>query len=587
MKLKCKFLLLLMPLLLLPGFVKAEEKTLTGEWKEIESGTSTVKLEEKGEFITQLEDKIKALTLAPHEEGTVFDYSYSIVKEYQEETRNYSKVEVNKLFSTKEDAEEYYNGLEVEGKTNPRYRELFSEEFEVVCEEDCEKEITGDNVCTINETEYKTVEKTFSTMEEAEEYDATLEGYKLVSENVTPETTTITYTLEDKFDSKKEAKKAIKDFEELYGEKSSYTVDYLRDTSKDEGPTTIVGTTKYYSLAEAEAAKAAIEATPFDGDRTVTIRKKSETETVTYSLEVVVTETFATEAEAEAKLVELEGMGYTILDRDNAIVEHTGDDSTLVKMDKPTFQTCLPRKKCDKLNTYVIPGNSDFVIIKQGHDNIVVWTPTALVDQSEFYDAFNANPDPSIDLDDVNVIFRSGYGSFDLSYLGHDWDNNYTFTYDTANSSIVVTCRDDKISHLDYGTFGSDTYYTLEGSITKEETKDVWYVDVTTLLYGYSYYVKASITISTTVYNAVYEYERKTMNCSDPSYALDYEIEEVTRTNYLVMNWFVGSQDLGTGSTEPPETGIEPTKVYYNEVIVSLLGLGVLYKNRKKILKKS
>ena len=222
MNLQCKFLLLLIPLLLLPGVVKAEDKTLTGEWKEIESGISTVKLEEKGEFIAQLEEKIKALTLAPHEEGTVFDYSYSIMQEYQEETKSYSKVDVDKTFSTLDEAKQYYEDLEVEGKTNPKYTELFSDEFELVCDSDCEKEIPSDYVCEVNETEYKTVEKTFETKEEMDAYEPeTIEGFKYVGMEDKSEKFCTPVYLKDLYktvyDNKQDAETALNEFISKYG----------------------------------------------------------------------------------------------------------------------------------------------------------------------------------------------------------------------------------------------------------------------------------------------------------------------------------------------------------------------------------
>jgi len=581
MKLRFKFLLLLLPVLLLPSFVKAEERTLTGEWKKIEAGTSIISLEKKGDFIEQLEAKIKALTDASTEDGTVFDYSYRVIREYQEENKSYIPVNVENQFLTIEDAKEYYNNLEVKGKTNPKYTEVFSDEFELVCEGDCEEEIPSDYVCKINPTEYKTVEKTFNSETEMEEYDETLEGYKFIDKEVTPEENSVTYTFEGTYNTKKAAKKAIKAFEELYGEKSSYSIDYLRDESKDEGPTTTLGTTKYYTLAEAEAAKNALDAETFDGERTVTIRKESETTTTTY--DIGVTGEFDTYDEAEDELEKLEAEGYTILDRDNVIVKHEATSSTMYKVENPA--------ESEGNAIFTVSGNTDFIVLKQGNgkkDAIVVWTPTPLSDTSLFLNSFDESVDPSIEIDKVTIHYISGYTTFNLKTLaGKEWGESYTFSYDSSTNIISMTCEKEKISHIDYGTFGKSEYYTISGQMTKEEIVEVWYVDKVELLYGYSYYAKASITITTVVYNVVYNYERKTMECSDPKYGLSYEVENITYKNYIEIEWFVGSQFLGSGDPTPPNTGLfVETESYTKYFMVSFIGLFALFRSRKYIFNK-
>lgn len=185
MKVKSRILLFVTMLLLLPSITNAEEKTLTGTWKEIESGVAKVKIEEKGNFINQLEDKIKALTLAPHEEGTVFDYSYKVEKEYYEESKNYSTVNLDNLFATKEDAESYYNDLDVEGKMNPKISTIYSEEGEdIFCETDCKDEIKTDYVCRVTPVDYKEVEKTFTSIEALNSYiPEDIAGYTFVSQS--------------------------------------------------------------------------------------------------------------------------------------------------------------------------------------------------------------------------------------------------------------------------------------------------------------------------------------------------------------------------------------------------------------------
>jgi len=590
MKLRFKFLLLLLPVLLLPSFVRAEERTLTGEWKKIEAGTSIISLEKKGEFIEQLEAKIKALTDASTEDGTVYDYSYSVKREYEEGTKSYFPVYVERQFLTIEEAEEYYENLELKGKTNPKYTEVFSDEFELVCEGDCTEEIPSDYVCKINPTEYKTVEKTFNSEEEIEEYDETLEGYKFVDKSVTPVTTYEDHSLSGKYDEEESAEEAIDEFIELYGDGVVSSIDYLRDSSKDVGPTSTEGTTKYYNELEAQAAKDALDAEAFDGERTTSIRKETGTKTVTS--DIGISAQFNTLDAAEAALVELEDAGYTILDRDNVIVKHDAISSTMIKKENPDHEFEIDDRD---YVTYDVPGDSDFIVLKQGDalhwgGRIVVWTPTPLADTSLFLDAFAANPDPSININVITIKYISGYGDFNIKNTNMFWNNwgtSYVFAYDTSANQITMTCKEDKISHINYGTFASSEYYTISGQMTIEEVADVWYVDKVELLYGYSYYVEASVRVYTTTYDVKYNYERKTMECSDPKYGLSFEIENITYKNYVEIEWFIGSQFLGSGDTTPPDTGLfVETESYTKYFMMSFIGIFALFKSRKYIFNK-
>lgn len=586
MNLKCKLLLFMISLLLLPSFVKAEEKALAGDWTEIESGLSIVVKEEKGEFLEQLEEKIKALTLAPHEEGMVFDYSYSIESEYEQASTTYSKVNVDELFKTKIEAEEYYNNLDVEEKTNPKYKEVFSDEFEVVCDSDCENEIPSDYVCTINEIEYKTVEKTFETEAEMNAYDSKLEGYKLVSTNVTPVTTTVTHKFSGKYDTRELAEQAIADFEALYGVTSISSISYSRDTSKDVGPTAVTGTTKYYSESAALLAKAAVEGVFADKEVTATVRGPiQETEETTYKIEDIVTATFPTSAAAQAKLVELEGQGYTITSYDikKHTIAGTGIVTTATKIDSNN-------------ESYQIDSSNNYILLKQASSVVVVWTPIQLsaAAQENFKSSYKALNEYVHYFDgstkgDINIEFIHGYGDKDLSYLntnpGSSW-GTYTFELSTDKTKIILYNLSMSLSHIVYGVTNFDTeYYTLTGTMKKTITKDVWYVDTTTLLYGFSYYANATITLTNTKYDVAYNYERKTMSCVDPSYALSYEVKHVETTNYLLIKWFVGSKVFGVGNTTPPNTSVEFNEPNYSNIVLPSLALIVLYR-KKYVYKK-
>ena len=273
--------------------------------------------------------------------------------------------------------------------------------------------------------------------------------------------------------------------------------------------------------------------------------------------------------------------GYTVLKDLTEVTEVTEFDGSIVG------DVFKKESNGSGIFTKTLSGTDNFMVIKQASDYLVVWTPTELstTAQDKFIEDLDAK-EPSLHVDTYdreNIIFKYGYGTFDLSSLGPQW-TLYTVSYNVDTNETTFTCDKDKISHLLYGKLGVTSYWQISGKIKVSEELPAWYIKVT--IVTYSYEIEATGEECETTYKANYNYERKTMSCVDPSYTLSYEVEHITKKNYLMIKWFVGSQFLGAGTTEPPETGIEPTKVYYNEILISLLGLGVLYKNRKKILKK-
>lgn len=594
MKLRFKFLLLLLPFLLLPSFVKAEEKTLTGEWKKIEAGTSIINSEKKNEFIEQLEAKIKALTDTSTEDGTVYDYAYRIVREYQEESKTYNTIEVSKLFTTKAEAEEYYKASEVSGKMNPKYRELFSDEFEVVCEENCEKEIQKDYVCKINPTEYNKVEKTFNSREEMIQYQPeVIEGFKYVGMVDNSGKSCAPVYLKDVYktiyDNKQAAEDALNEFISIYGG------EYVEPKQIENAP--VYYDSRLYKI-EKNIDKA-IELVQVDLDNHIyngnsfngygSVEKISTTYTYEHKLNVldylVEENKFLTEQAALNKIQEIiNGLPekYTFLKDLTEVTQYVDFDGSIVG------DVFKEESGESGMFTKTLSGTDNFMVIKQASTYLVVWTPTklSLDDENKFIADLDVK-EPSLHVGNyarTNIIFKYGYGTLNLSSLGPQW-TSYTFSYNIDTNETTFTCENNKISHLLYGKLGGSSYWKIGGKIKVSEQLPAWYYKVT--IVTYSYEIGATGEECKDVYKADYNYERKTMTCSDPSYALSYEVEKITYKNYMEIEWFVGSQFLGSGGTTPPNTNLYvETTSYTKYFMISFVGLLILLKTRKYIFNK-
>lgn len=176
------------------------------------------------------------------------------------------------------------------------------------------------------------------------------------------------------------------------------------------------------------------------------------------------------------------------------------------------------------------------------------------------------------------------------------------------------------------------TKYKVTGTILKTTQKDVWYVDTTKTVYGYDYKVTASgaktesdgtytltatkskdimnkeytLTITevlkdydykvnangfTKVYTRDVTYETgKELSCIIPEYVLTYDetIYTITDEEELTIDWVIGKQVTGIGSTtpdeneeiKPPYTGVN-THNHELSLLISLLVLALIIKFKK------
>ena len=275
----------------------------------------------------------------------------------------------------------------------------------------------------------------------------------------------------------------------------------------------------------------------------VTLRSEEVTESTT-SIEIP-SKSFNTKEEAENYLKELKDQGYTI--ENYEIKEYT--------ISTDAGKVINGTKVDESLKRYEFT-DSNYVIIKQASNGLVVWTEEELTEseQTRFETSYKEicleNSVDGKNNCELSILrFINGYNTFDLSDLGNGWKNDYTFSKD--NDKIILTIPSVGISHAIYGNYQvNKVEYTIEGKMHKEITTTKYYVDYKKMEDIYSLYYNS---ISTkTCYYLTYTkvtYETK------PVFNVAYKIEKI---------------EYGVGTDTPPHTGVEANN-YYNYICIIAL----------------
>lgn len=358
-----------------------------------------------------------------------------------------------------------------------------------------------------NNLETKNVDKTFTTMEDLNNYKDSLNGkenlnlkveevlgeWQLGSEEKVTNITADTFEELDKEIEKIKSKIKTDETDNI-----NYDIRVVTNSSEELVPTSIKTEKFSETFDTKEKAEEFIELKNKevinDPDRNYEFSEICEKKVFSHNETTDINETFSTIEERENYKNNLKNEGYTLSDLEETIEKCTEKESI-----ETGNLTITNSTKLSSDSHYEVQG--DFIIIKQAKGNVAVWTPTSLTNDqmTSFKKSFlSGNYDPSIS-ESTNFVFISGAGEFDLSSIASNWG---VYTIEYSDGMITLNCSKDKISHLNYGTY-------------EKETKDIIVDKEKYKLIG-----KKTIAINKTVYDLSYslntqEYTKKLTYTAD------------------------------------------------------------------------
>lgn len=608
------FLLIVFAILLIPSSVLAKEYDSCELY---EQGTETLLKEDLDEYKNMINKKISYLNKYENDNLNSITYTYEVQNVKTEQKKQEFKettVKTDQNFATEQQALDYFynvpeetnyvfknpvvtkklvttinNGQEVTIKCKSLncLTEIQNIE-ELVNDNEIYVELKVDNTTTLIVTEEKKeYDEIFSTQEEAEVFannHTYMEGLTFVKNEIV--TTTFLDKIEETYDkmfsTKEEAQQALENFKAQHSNVEGQ-IDKVRDQSKEQ---TVTDSKNFATREEAENW---IDAnTPETGKGIITSSIKGP-QTIKED-EQVINEEYTNEAEAQQRINKLQLEGYktdNLKIEENitqSMVTNVGDIDTEYKQNAPY--------------TPVSITNVDYILIKQGHQDIVIWTPTPMMENQQIL-FMQTLKDESIK--DQNPIFISGYETFNLHELTGEknWGTYYNFSQEGENT--ILKFEDGKISHITYGNFKTSTTisnkYQLTGTIYK--TKEVYTASYEKVDYVYAYKVTAKATdqvektgykvISTfqkqtpvTIYSLTYRIDTKAQK---EVYNLEYDKWRIETYELVSFDWRIskcsraigsttensGTDDNTTNEIEPPKTGIESNNSYQFILIIILI----------------
>ncbi len=522
-----------------------------------------------------------------------------ITKERNKEKDQSTLLEYKEEYSTKEEAQNKAKSLEED-----------TEAYQVIVKVE-KKTITSGK-------DTKELKETFKTKKEAEEFIDKLkkEGYQVdatIKEKTKPEK--LTYTGEKRA-TLEEAEKDLEAFFKEYPNNQEGEVKKIKDQSMDKVEEKVLGEEEYTTLEEAEKAmqEKNQENEDYKIDATIRMEQKS-----TITKEEIKSKIFDSKLEAENYIKELKDKGY---DTKNL-------ETKLLSYEESNWKT--------DDEVVVDPGTKDDETFSYGHFDITLLNKFTKIDATgkttEVQGSIKINNvkinnkniemnklsnDPNTGLLEYTSTKRHGLDVTNKSYVeitGSITFNNQTlpFTvkgylsekqnvcggkgdakgYDLKFNSIKII--ENKV-YIDSNIINK---YQVVGEITKEETKNVWYIDTVKTIKGYAYQAIASGekeiiegyevtgTKSKDLIKEVYYLKGEKI-----TKGYDYYVSgKGQKTFYDVIstyhkmteiNWIIEKLSLNTGSVEvtPPKTGI----ISNNKTILLLLFplLLISLKMRKK-----
>lgn len=590
-----------------------------------DSGSEKVLSSDKDKFENSLKQKVQKLNSENihYDNGNSFltygyNYKINIVRTETIESKDKQEmVDISSLFDSEEEAYKYFDDIVLDspylkGKyfiDNIKFSNIINGEVqEKKCLSlDCRNEIdnlekmlsdnqklnyqikindilTGEKI----KVDYKEGEKVkyFDTENEAnlfaKNYVPKLDGYSFVGNEVVLDNVSVkvlkTYFElkgKDTFDSEEEAKALLEEFKKEYPGASG-TVDRI-----DNGYSTENGTFEFSNKEDAL-------------NKISDITKDTDFEKTTASLREGVKNTFeediygeySTRDEALNAIDELEKNGYVV-------------DGNIEEVKSGTNGNVLSGTKKPSASRYEFPINdTNFVLIKQGSGHYVVWTEYELTEEEKdvFVRSYNSvnSGDSKFDGSTTNITKNEiswiyGFGAHDLSYIGTNWG---TYTFAKNDTTIILTCNADRVSHVIQGYATPKIKYILTGTKYKEEK--VWYVDYTKTIYYFLYKINASALVEESLvkYKVVSNFERVGKEAIliysvDTTvdyfkYKLSYEKYVLVSTDIYYIDWVIEKCEnlYGKGGEVeeiPPKTGVEVN--LFVRFLVIVLSMILLFRN--------
>lgn len=272
--------------------------------------------------------------------------------ETKKETGNVIEKQLESDFTTEEDAYTDLTREEAEKKKEELEVDNHDKRVTVVIKS-YQKDTGKDEIITIK--------KNFNSREESDAYIESLkeQGYVISEDELTENTKEEGRSFNAIFDTKEEAEKALKDFEDKYDNVTG-NVSEIRNESKDSKETT-KGTIKYDNIEDAIKAKEALEA----DNSSYTITAKVREEKVSGKIEEKIeSEKFGTEAEALAYIEKLKSEGYDVSDLEVKLVSY---EESIWK---------------DEDGVIVDPGQADGKKFNYGHFDVTLVTSFTKIDKN-------------------------------------------------------------------------------------------------------------------------------------------------------------------------------------------------------------
>ena len=557
-----------------PIVVNAEENSIVSEAEIKEKTRTSTVFKTRQEAETWLKEKIKTI-------GALYEITDTNIYVYEDKISEQHVFVVKEEFEEKKELDKYIEDLNKKGYDNSNL---------VVTE-----------LKTVNKyTEKVTVDKTFNSLEELNEYKNTLEGKTNLELNISDvsgdwvessekKVCDISKTSKEELDSYIEyVKKTIKECET---ENLLYSVRVEESVVENMIPTQVSEQSFSETFNSLEEAKEFIlqkqEEVKEDKDNTYEFSEVIErTETVVIENSEI-NEVFNTKEDADAYISQLELEGYKLSNIE--IIDESKYEEKVYETGKINFNSS---SKLDSSSHYEVSGN--YIIIKQASGNVCVWTAGNLteIQKESFKNTYlENNYDPSIS-NDTNFVFISGVGEFDLSYIASNW-GVYTINY--SDGIITMECSSDKISHLNYGYYEKEKTeesehiesYRVTGNKSKEETRIVYDLNYSKKTQEYekitSYQANIYVTSKEkkTGYRLTGAYDETKENINT-GYSLNGEAYLITKTDGYVAE----IKYLYNDYDEIPKTGDESNIELYTAALtgatLGLVNAGIKVKTKRK-----
>lgn len=337
-------------------------------------------------------------------------------------------------------------------------------------------------------------------------------------------------------------KECILELEEL-NEKYPGNVSEIKEEQEEN---TVLGV-EQLALEEANNLKNILE----QSNKTVTLREGTEVVIQEKSISIaskLLSASFKTKEAAVSAINNLILQGY--------IIEGLVDDLISEVILEGTGYVSTGSKISQSKEVYQFAETSNYVVIKQASNGLVVWTelPLTTTAQENFKQTYketclNYNFDGKSNCNLPILQFISSYQTFDLSNLGNGWKNTYTFS--KVNGIITLAVPQGAVSHTIDGIATLSTKeYIIEGNMHKNTIIQKYYVDYMELINKYSLFYKERF-VST-------------------NYKLNYQLYTYDCLNYIDLAWKIEKQELGMGGDNPPHTGIDDSNELSNSLLLLL-----------------